>query len=574
MNEILEQPPLFSKLMIESISDGLFCIDKDLRCTFINSAALKILGYTYEDCIGKNIHNLIHYKRTNDAPYPEAECPICKTLIVKEGCTSEDDIFWKSDGNSIKVRFTSNPIIDNSGVIGVVVLFSDISERKKKEHDITIIETVQEALINATTDLVWAIDKEYKLISCNRSYSKKILDLSGKPMKKGDSVIADHFIDEYLKRWETYYQRAFKGETFRVNEQVYNPVKRRIEYGLISFAPMYNNNKELFGVACLSKDVTEETSDHIALTESYNELENIFNQSMDIICVIDKAGRFRKISKACEKIWGYKTEELIGRSYFELVYHEDIDLTKKISKAIMDGKDVTNFENRYVSKTGKLVPIIWSARWDKKIKLMFCVARDATEKKSAEKKLIQSEAFLEEAQRIAKMGNWSFDFKRDEITWSKELYNIFDVKIPTKTHGSFIDLIDEEYKQTTRYSSMHTRETGEPFNIQYQITTSKGEKKIIEEFGYGEKDADGRVIRLFGTAQDITERKRTEEKIREIAWIQSHLVRAPVTRIIGLISLIKDKHIDESETEKTLDYILLSALDLDNIIKDISDKTK
>ena len=576
MNEILEQPLLFNKLMIDSISDGLFCIDKDLRCTFINAPALKMLGYTYEDCIGKNIHSLIHYKRTNGALYQEADCPICKTLIVKEGFTSEDEIFWKSDGNSIKVRYTSNPIIDNNGVIGVVVLFSDISEQKRKEDDITIIETVQEALINATTDLVWAIDTAYKLITFNRSYSKKILDLTGTPAKKGDALTQTegHFIDEYLKRWETYYRRAFNGEAFMINEQVYNPVKRKMEYGLISLAPMYDNKNELFGVACLSKDVTAETSDHIALIESYNELENIFNQSMDIICVIDKAGRFIKISKACEKIWGYKSEDLIGRSYFDFVYHEDIDLTKRMSKVIMDGKDVTNFENRYVSKTGKLVPIIWSARWDKKIKLMFCVARDVTDKKSVEKKLIQSEAFLEEAQHLAKMGNWSFDVKRDEITWSKELYNIFDIKITTKTHGSFVDLIDEQDKQSARRNSMHAQETGEPFKIQYQITTPKGEKKIIEEFGYGEKDADGRVIRLFGTAQDITERKRAQEKIREIAWIQSHLVRAPVTRIIGLISLIKDKHIDESEIEKTLDYILLSALDLDDIIKDITDKTK
>ncbi len=574
MNEILEQPPLFNNLMIESMSDGLFCIDKDIRCTFINSSALKMLGYNYGDCIGKNIHSLIHYKQPNGALYPEADCPICKTLVVKEGCASGDEIFWKSDGNSIKVRYTSNPIIDNGEVIGVVVLFSDISEQKSKEDDITIIETVQEALINATIDLVWAIDKEYKLISCNRSYSKKILDLTGKPAKKGDSGIEEHFIDEYLKRWETYYQRAFNGETFMINEQVYNPVKRKMEYGLISLAPMYDNNKELFGVACLSKDVTEETSNHTALIESYNELKNIFNQSMDIICVIDKAGRFRKISNACEKIWGYKAEDLIGKSYFDFIYHEDIDRTKRMSKAIIDGKEVTYFENRYISKTGKLVPIIWSARWDKKIKLMFCVARDATDKKSTEKKLIQSEAFLEEAQRLAKMGNWSFDFKRDEITWSKELYNIFDTNIPTKTHGSFIDLIDEQDKQSAQYTSMHALETGEPFNIQYQVTTAKGEKKIIEEFGYGEKDADGRVIRLFGTAQDITERKRAEEKFREIAWIQSHLVRAPVTRIIGLISLIKDKHIDESEMEKTLDYILISALDLDNIIKEISDKTK
>jgi signal transduction histidine kinase len=207
---------------------------------------------------------------------------------------------------------------------------------------------------------------------------------------------------------------------------------------------------------------------------------------------------------------------------------------------------------------------------------MFCVARDATDKKLTEKKLIQSEAFLEEAQRLAKMGSWNFDFKTDKITWSKELYNIFgaDINSPHKTHDSFINLIDEQDKQLVQYTSKHTQETGESFKIQYRITTPNNEKRIIEEFGYGEKDADGKITRLFGTAQDITERKIAEEKIKEIAWIQSHIVRVPVTRIIGLISLIKDKLIDESEIEKILEYILLSTNELDNIIRDISDKTR
>jgi PAS domain S-box-containing protein len=437
INQLFEQSLLFNKVIIESMSDGIFCIDNNLRCTFINSSALKILGYTYEDCIGNNIHILMHDR----AQYPAAGCPICKTLINKESCIVGDEVFWRSDGNSIKVRYTSNPIIDDFEFIGAVVLFSDLSEQRRKEDD--------------------------------------------------------------------------------------------------------------------------------------SELENIFNQSMDIICVIDEEARFKKISNAGEKILGYKIEELVGKLYLDFIYGEDLDRTRKMAEDIMNGVDVTNFENRYVCKNGALVPMIWSARWDNKVKLMFCVGRDASDKKLAEKKLIQSEAFLEEAQRLAKMGSWNFDFKTDKVTWSKELYSIFgtDINSPDTTHGSFINLIDEQDKQLVQHTSKHTQETGVPFNIQYRITTPDGEKRVIEEFGYGEKDTDGKVTRLFGTAQDITERKRTEEKIREIGWIQSHIVRAPVTRIIGLVSLIKNKLIDESEMEKVLDYLVLSTSELDSIIRDISDKT-
>ncbi|MDB5136210.1 MAG: domain S-box protein [Mucilaginibacter sp.] len=573
--EIFEQSLLFNKLMLESMGDGLFCIDKSLCCTFINTSALQILGYACEDCIGINIHNLIRGNLENAKIYPDDQCSICRTLNDITGSIVEEEVFWKSDGNPITVRYRSNPIISNCEIIGVVVVFNAISKQKRKQDDI-IVKTIQESLINATDDLIWAIDKDYRLITYNRSYSKKILNLTGKHARKGDPLTLEHFEDEVLKRWESYYRKAFNGEAFMVNEYTYNPVERKIEYGLISLAPMYDANNELFGVACLSKDVTKETSNHISLIESYNELENIFNQSMDIICVIDQQGKFRKISKACEKIWGYKIDDLVDKSYFDLVHADDLNQAKKMLEDLIEGADTNNFENHIVCKNGCLVPIIWSARWDEKVKLIFCVARDVTDKKLAEEKLIESEAFLEEAQRFAKMGSWSFDFKTDKITWSRELYNIFDVdiKIPAKTHGSFINLIDEQDRQIVERASKRTQETGEPFNIQYQITTLGGEKRAIEEFGYGEKDSNGQVVRLFGTAQDITERKRAEDKIREIAWIQSHIVRAPVTRIVGLISLIRDKLIDESEVEKILEYIILSTNELDDIIRDISDKTR
>src|SRR5260221_9566590 len=109
--EISKQPMLLNKLALESMSDAIFCIDKNLLCTFINPAALKMLDYTYDDCIGKNIHNLVHDKQKNNSQYPGALCPICNALINKEGCIVEDEVFWKSNENPIKVRYTSNPII-------------------------------------------------------------------------------------------------------------------------------------------------------------------------------------------------------------------------------------------------------------------------------------------------------------------------------------------------------------------------------------------------------------------------------------------------------------------------------
>lgn len=128
-------------------------------------------------------------------------------------------------------------------------------------------------------------------------------------------------------------------------------------------------------------------------------------------------------------------------------------------------------------------------------------------------KLIQeSEALMNEPQRIAKMGNWNFDFRTDRLTWSDALYAVFgdEERVFKETHGSFVGLVDEADRELVVTTSKRSQETGEPFHIEYHITTPAGEKRVIEEYGYAEKDEKGKVVRLYGTAQNITERRKTE----------------------------------------------------------------
>lgn len=146
-----------------------------------------------------------------------------------------------------------------------------------------------------------------------------------------------------------------------------------------------------------------------------------------------------------------------------------------------------------------------------------CFSRNITERKLADEKLRKSETHLAEAQRLAKLGSWNFDVLNDRLTWSDELYSVFgtDKKTFTETHHSFTELVDEKDRELVLQTSKHTQQTGEPFTIEYSITTPKGEELIIQEHGYGELDANGKVIRLFGTAQDITERKKNDEAVRQ-----------------------------------------------------------
>src|SRR6185295_10795364 len=84
-----------------------------------------------------------------------------------------------------------------------------------------------------------------------------------------------------------------------------------------------------------------------------------------------------------------------------------------------------------------------------------------------------------------------------------------------ETHGSFLHLVDEEDRERALQTSLQTQKEGTPFDIEYRITIPSGEKRIIHERGYAERNADGKIIRLFGTAQNITARKKAEEAVIE-----------------------------------------------------------
>lgn len=105
---------------------------------------------------------------------------------------------------------------------------------------------------------------------------------------------------------------------------------------------------------------------------------------LDAVCAVDTQGRFVFVSAACERIFGYTPQEMIGRVMIDMVHPDDRARTRIAAAEIMAGQAVTHFENRYVRKDGRIVHIMWSARWSETDQLRIAVARDITERKHVE----------------------------------------------------------------------------------------------------------------------------------------------------------------------------------------------
>lgn len=122
-----------------------------------------------------------------------------------------------------------------------------------------------------------------------------------------------------------------------------------------------------------------------------SKIKKILDSSLDMICVIDERGKFRSVSAASKKIIGYAPRELIGKSYVDFVYKEDVAKSKEATQNILKGVGITNFENRFIKKDGSLAYLVWSSRWEENDKRFYCIGRDATQKKAGEAALKASE---------------------------------------------------------------------------------------------------------------------------------------------------------------------------------------
>lgn len=133
----LERMATEMRLLLESTSEGIYGIDLEGRCTFINTAALQMLGYKLSEALGQNVHDLMHSRHADGTPYLVEDCPIMKGISRGERCVVDTEVFWRKDGTSFPVEYSANPMSELGVLRGAVVTFSDITQRIERDRRIT-----------------------------------------------------------------------------------------------------------------------------------------------------------------------------------------------------------------------------------------------------------------------------------------------------------------------------------------------------------------------------------------------------------------------------------------------------
>ena len=190
-------------------------------------------------------------------------------------------------------------------------------------------------------------------------------------------------------------------------------------------------------------------------------------------------------------------------------------------------------------------------------------------------RIYESNLLIAQAQELANFGNWQWDIMKNEVTWSDTLYKIYglDKLNFAATFEGYLSLLHPDDKERVVNIIQNVLKTHKDILFEEKIIRSDGEERTLKSWGRVILNEEGMAIKMIGACLDITIAKARETQLKEIAWMQSHVIRAPLVRLIGLVDILQNDLSENSEYDELLNHIVHTANELDDVIKNISHKT-
>jgi PAS domain S-box-containing protein/putative nucleotidyltransferase with HDIG domain len=263
------------RLLLESTGEGIYGVDLEGRCTFINHAGAELIGHTLQEVLGQDMHLLTHHTRPDGSPYPVAECPIHRTFQTGQDCHVDSDVFWRKDGTTFPAEYAAYPIVEDGVIRGAVVTFSDITERRQAEERLRLQSAAMESAANA----IVITDRDGSITWVNPAFTHLTGYLPAEALGQNPRLLKSGLQDQsfYQRLWDTILAgEVWRGEIINrrkdaslyVEEMTVTPV--RDERGAISHfvsikhditarkeaeAEVRRRNEELAAIASVSSSL-------------------------------------------------------------------------------------------------------------------------------------------------------------------------------------------------------------------------------------------------------------------------------------------------------------------------------
>lgn len=199
--EQIKQNDARLRLLLSSVAEGIYGVDTQGTCTFINAAGLKLLGYQTEaELIGRKMHDLIHHSQPDGKKHPISDCRIYNSMLINQSLHVADEVFWHQDGSYFPVEYWAHPLIEEDRTVGAVVTFFDITEQQKINERLRIAATAFE-----TQEAIVVTDTDATIISVNHAFERITGYSAAEVLGKNPRILKSGRHDEpfYQAMWKS-----------------------------------------------------------------------------------------------------------------------------------------------------------------------------------------------------------------------------------------------------------------------------------------------------------------------------------------------------------------------------------
>ena len=377
--------------LLQTTDQGIYGIDMNGCCTFINKSGLNALGYQLEECLGKNMHDLIHHHKLDNSIYKVEDCPIFRAKDTGKGNKISNEIFWKKDGTAFFIEYSSFPIIENGEIQGSVITFSDITERKQIEEKLRESEERFREMSDLLPQIIFETDELGNLTYVNKqAYS--ILRYPANFNAKGINTISLYIPEDQSRAIENIKKRLIV-DTEENNEYTMIRYDGSLMNVMVYSNPIIKNNKTV-GLRGIIIDVSNIKQAELKLHETNAYLENLLNYANAPIIVWNQQFKIIRFNHAFEHLTGFVEKEVYGKS-LEILFpaelvEKSMDLIRKTSTG--ERWESVEIEIQHIDKSIRTV--LWNSTtlFDNENKnpiATIAQGQDITERKLAEQGIKQ-----------------------------------------------------------------------------------------------------------------------------------------------------------------------------------------
>lgn len=442
-------------------------------------------------------------------------------------------------------------------------------------HVSKMLELQIREILGSISDAFYAVDKNWKFTYFNKEAENLLL-------KKADEVLGKNI-------WE-----LFPASTDTSIRKIYQRVART--KNTESFEYYYPGNGKWYeinaypsqgGVSAYFKNIDERKQAAEKLEKAYQEKINVLESIGDAFFYVNKDWVVTYWNKETEKVLGRKRDAIIGKNLWD--EYPDIietDFYRQYHKA-METQENLDFEEFYPALNMWLEVTVYPSTTG--LSVYF---KDITLRKESDIRLLQSNERFEKVTEATNDAIWDWNILENTLYWGAGFKKLFGYQIEktTPTLQSWTNHIHPEDQEWVIQSIYGALEKPDQSNwiAEYRYQINDGTYADVVDRGIVIRDEKGNPIRMVGAMNDITERKNFEisrsryvsqieiqnEKLKNIAWTQSHIVRAPLSRMLGIMNVIEDNNNDLDDTLIWLKHLRDSANELDEIIKDMVTKAQ